>query len=158
MTPLALPLNRRRGGPYGSARATTEAAAAEAVRKTLRHEGVAQSALAIRVQREPFDANGAKADSFSDARFGRARLWHVEIAFAAPVRGPLILGDGRWLGLGLMAPKQRNDSVLAFSIVEGLCSAADPILVARAASRRHGESPASPRRAEIACFLHRSCG
>lgn len=136
VTPLALPaLGLRRGAQNGSTRATTEAAAAEAVRVALRHEGIAEAALAVRVQREPFDANGAKAENFSDARFERARLWHVEIDFAAPVRGPLLLGDGRWLGLGLMAPERRTDGVLAFSIVEGLCPAADPILVARALRR-----------------------
>jgi len=133
VTPLALPV--RRGARNGAARVMNEADAAASVREALRHEGVAQSALAIRVQREPFDANGAKAESFSDGRFERARLWHVEIDFASPVRGPLALGDGRWLGLGLMAPERRTEGVLAFSIVDGLRPAADPILVARALRR-----------------------
>ena len=37
-------------------------------------------------------------------RFAKERLWHVEITFAQPVEGPLIIGDGRYLGLGLMEP------------------------------------------------------
>jgi CRISPR-associated protein Csb2 len=37
-------------------------------------------------------------------RFAKERLWHVEITFAQPVGGPLIIGDGRYLGLGLMEP------------------------------------------------------
>ena len=37
------------------------------------------------------------------ARFA-GRLRHVEIVFPSPVPGPLVIGDGRFLGLGLLAP------------------------------------------------------
>ena len=32
------------------------------------------------------------------------QLYHVEIVFADPDCGPLLIGDGRWLGLGLIQP------------------------------------------------------
>jgi hypothetical protein len=41
-------------------------------------------------------------------RFAKERLWHVEITLAEPAAGPLILGDGRYLGLGLMEPISDN--------------------------------------------------
>ncbi|GAB4122352.1 MAG: hypothetical protein Kow001_20390 [Acidobacteriota bacterium] len=59
----------------------------------------------VRVQREPFEHNGARVEPFAEGtRFDKHRLWHVEIEFREPVIGPLVLGDGRFLGLGLMAP------------------------------------------------------
>ncbi len=39
-----------------------------------------------------------------ETRFDKHRLWHVEIAFKEPVAGSLVIGDGRFLGLGVMAP------------------------------------------------------
>jgi hypothetical protein len=53
--------------------------------------------------REPFHVRGAAADAFEAARFG-GRLRHVEVAFESPMRGPLVLGDGRFTGLGIMRP------------------------------------------------------
>lgn len=53
--------------------------------------------------REPFTGNGERAESFAPGTcFANERLWHIEIAFAQPVGGPLIIGDGRYLGLGVM--------------------------------------------------------
>ena len=59
----------------------------------------------IRVQREPFEANGERAETFAEGkRFSKHRLWHVEIEFHEGIPGPLVIGDGRFLGLGIMAP------------------------------------------------------
>jgi hypothetical protein len=58
----------------------------------------------VRVQVDPFSPRGSRADAFSADRFGSRRLYHVHIEFVEPIAGPLILGDGRWLGLGLMRP------------------------------------------------------
>ena len=33
------------------------------------------------------------------------RFWHAQIVFAQAAKGPVIIGDGRFLGLGIMAPK-----------------------------------------------------
>lgn len=136
VTPMALPVGGgRRGASNGSSRGDALAALAGAVRAALRHAGVAEKALIHRIQREPFEANGARAENFSGARFERARLWHVEIEFATPIRGPLVVGDGRWFGLGLMAPAPRIAGVLAFSIDDGLTAVADPIEIGRALRR-----------------------
>ena len=86
--------------------------------QALRHAGVAVPVESIRVQREPFDRNGARAEEFAvPERFAARGLHHVEIAFAQAVRGPLVIGNGRYLGLGLMAPqKDAFHDVLVFSI------------------------------------------
>src|SRR5262249_27070956 len=79
--------------------------AVSAVIQALRHAGMPARPLAVRVQREPFEAKGQRAESFAPGtRFVKERLWHVEMALAEAVQGPLILGDGRYLGLGLMTP------------------------------------------------------
>lgn len=79
--------------------------AASAVCRALRHAGVRAQVAAIRVQREPFEGRGARVEPFAEGtRFPKERLWHVEITFTEPVSGPLVIGDGRFLGLGVLAP------------------------------------------------------
>ena len=136
VTPAALPesARRRRIDPKrmreeakgGNERVEEEARAARAVAAALRHVGVRAPAEAVRVQREPFAAKGVRAESFEPQseslkkRFPKERLWHVEVAFAEPVAGPLVIGDGRWLGLGLMAPeKTRPRYALCFDLTAG---------------------------------------
>ena len=115
VTPAALPQRaaRRRIDPRrmrdeaknGAERSAEELTAAAAVRQALRHARIEAPVEWLRVQREPFAARGARAELFaSGTRFAKERLWHVEIAFALPVSGPMVIGDGRYLGLGLMAP------------------------------------------------------
>jgi CRISPR-associated protein Csb2 len=58
----------------------------------------------------------------------------VEIIFAEPVSGPLLIGDGRYLGLGLMAPDRSADGVFAFAIAGGL-ERAEPLGLSRALRR-----------------------
>ena len=104
----------------GEERAGEERRAVDAVAHALRHSGVSSHPSCVRVQREPLDAKGARAEAFAPGtRFGKERLWHVEVGFAEPVSGPLILGDGRYLGLGLMAPaaEARRD-VLVFGLAQ----------------------------------------
>ena len=145
VTPLALPVAlRRRIEPtrlVGEAKGTDERAIEEtravaAVRHAVRHAGVRASIARVRVQREPFDRNGERAESFAaGTRFPKEALWHVTVSFTTPVAGPLLLGDGRYLGLGLMRPDETMPDVLAFAMEEGLTDAAEPALVARAARR-----------------------
>ncbi len=124
VTPAALPVSRRRIAPArqhaeakkGGERADEESKAISAVLTALRHAGVDTTAVTIRVRREPFAAKGARAETFAHDRFGKHRLWHVEIIFQTPRAGPLIIGDGRYLGLGLMAPTREGSGVLAFQI------------------------------------------
>ncbi|GAB4187904.1 MAG: hypothetical protein OHK0024_28350 [Thalassobaculales bacterium] len=117
VTPAALPVARAGGRLTGRQRQDGEAQAIAAVRAALRHAGIATPAESIRVQREPFHGRGRRAEDFARPdRFPAERLWHVEIGFALPVAGPLLIGDGRYLGLGLLAPAavrgERRDALL----------------------------------------------
>jgi CRISPR-associated protein Csb2 len=133
---------RAKGGAERLAEETAAAsAAAAAVVQALRHAGVAARPEAIRVQREPFEAKGARAEAFAPdaptagSRFAKERLWHMEVGLDVPQRGPLVVGDGRYLGLGLMRPARRTDGVLAFAIEDGLAADADAATLTRALRR-----------------------
>lgn len=115
ITPAALPesAKRRRIEPSrrsaeaksSSERAHEQHQARLAVLAALRHAGYNLDVLEIVVQREPFQSHGARAEAFAPrTRFAKERLWHVSLKFANPVQGPLVLGDGRFLGLGVFAP------------------------------------------------------
>lgn len=121
VTPMAVPAARRRGQVGGRERASDEAQAVQAVRQALRHAGIAAAVDGIRVQREPWSGKGTRAEAFAPgSRFGAARLWHVEIRFVDPVAGPLAIGDGRYLGLGLMQRvEDAARDALVFPIREG---------------------------------------
>lgn len=148
VTPAALPQKaaRRRIEPTrlrepseqkGAAeRIVEETRAAAAVRQALRHAGVDATIASIHVQREPFEAKGARAEAFAlDTRFAKERLWHVEIAFTKPVHGLLLIGDGRYLGLGLLAPMRETRAIFAFSL-EGIKPAPGQEDAIAAAARR----------------------
>ena len=145
VTPLALgparlrrldPARTRKESKGGSERASEEALACGAVVQALRHVGVRVCPVDVRVQREPFHSRGARAEAFAaSTRFPKDSLWHVEVTFAEPMTGPLVLGNGRYLGLGLMQPNEPMPGVLVFGIGQGLADAAEPSLVAHAARR-----------------------
>jgi CRISPR-associated protein Csb2 len=109
ITPVVLPEPRPKGRLTGGARMATDQKAAAAVADALRHAGQVWRDVTIRVQQEPFHRQGARADAFDGDRF-TGRLQHVEISFPAPIDGPLVIGDGRWLGLGMMAPLREGPS------------------------------------------------
>src|SRR5581483_5126122 len=134
VTPAALPedARRRRIDPArkhgeakaGRERAEEQARAAAAVCQALRHAGVRTGVETIRVQREPFEAHGARVEAFAEGtRFPKERLWHVEVAFAAPISGPLAIGDGRFLGLGVLAPLRTTTGIHVFAFESGRSSA-----------------------------------
>ena len=145
VTPLVLPTARRRrieparietDVKGGQERANEEARAAVAVRRALHHAGVSVPVADVRVQREPFDRRGARAEAFAiGTRFPKEVLWHAAITFTEPVKGPVILGDGRYLGLGLMLTDERMHDIVAFAIENGLGDKAEAAAVARAARR-----------------------
>ena len=115
VTPAALPVPRLQGCAKGSERLENELQAAHAVAQALRHAGVAACADAVRVQREPFFSAGIQAEAFASAtRFPNSRLWHAEITFRESVSGPLVIGDGRYCGLGIMMPVEtrRRDALI----------------------------------------------
>ena len=120
----------------GTERIQEQQRAAAAVRQALRHADVRGRVELIRVQREPFEGNGERAEAFAPGtRFPKERLWHVEIAFADPVAGPLVIGDGRFLGLGVMYPVRQPEGIHAFQIDAGLSEEPDPLGLARALRR-----------------------
>lgn len=122
VTPVALPesVKRRRIDPArrvaeakaGEERIEEQRRAAGAIVQALRQADVRTRAEHIRVQREPFEARGARVEAFAPGtRFAKERLWHVEVAFVEPVSGPLAIGDGRFLGLGVMAPARQSTTL-----------------------------------------------
>ena len=123
ITPIALSkAQRRRTGTASKKtaeeRCQEERRAAGAVVQALRHTGLRTRPSEIHVQREPFQRRGVRAELFADgSRFSKHDLWHVQLRFREPVFGPLVIGDGRFCGLGLMAPKSDfSHDTVAFSI------------------------------------------
>lgn len=109
-----------------------------AVVQALRHADVRGKVANVRVQREPFEAGGERAEAFAPGtRFRLRQLWHVEITFVEPVSGPLTLGNGRYAGLGVMAPVQEpaaTSGIHALGVSDGV-SADLPVELARALRR-----------------------
>lgn len=106
------------------------------VRHALRHAGVGAKVRTIRVQREPFDGRGARVEPFAEGtRFSKHCLWHVELGLEHPVNGPLMIGDGRFLGLGLMRPIRSTAGVFVFAIESGSKANPEPVRLARAFRR-----------------------
>ena len=110
ITPVALSgASRRRLGPAhvksADERSREERVAAGIVVQALRHAGIRARPTDIRVQREPFHRRGVRAELFAaGSRFSKHALWHVQVQFRELVPGPMVIGDGRFCGLGLMEP------------------------------------------------------
>jgi CRISPR-associated protein Csb2 len=97
-------------------RRSEETRAVDAVRTALNQIGVRATLVDINLQREPFDARGARAERFAkQAAFAKERMWHVEMELSEPIEGPLVIGDGRFVGLGLMVPVVDVAGVFAFA-------------------------------------------
>ena len=123
MTPLALPGAPRRridgvvGTKAADERSWEERRAAGAIVQALRHAGIQGRPSAIKVQREPFQRRGVRAELFADgSRFSKHALWHVELRFREALSGPLVIGDGRFCGLGLMEPATHRTNVFTFDL------------------------------------------
>lgn len=116
VTPVALPLDPKKqlpvscglehdeSGVCGAERVYKQSQLFHSARQALRHSGITAQAQIRRIQREPFDSNGTLAECFAFQRFDRTRLYHLELEFAEPFSGPLVIGNGRFQGLGLMCP------------------------------------------------------
>lgn len=122
VSPVALPThpgNLRRGS--AGARAKAWARAEEAVAKSCAHVGLPRPAD-IQVSLVAHLVGARPANDYPAFRQGRGadggvvrRLVHASVEFAEPVSGPLMLGSGRFLGLGLMRPVDKTgaDSAVA---------------------------------------------
>jgi CRISPR-associated protein Csb2 len=145
VTPLALstaarrridPARQHEQAKSGAEYSSEQKQACHEIAQALRHAGLRDRITHVHVQREPFEARGERAEAFADGtRFSKHQLWHAEIEFAEPVHGPIVLGSGRYLGLGLMAPVRKAEGVFAFAIVDGMAASAEPLAVARALRR-----------------------
>ena len=110
----------RRGGQQ---RRSDEARAAFGVAQALRHMGVRARPESIHVQREPLHRRGVRAEMFAvGSRFSRRAMWHVVVRFDAPIERsvPLVIGDGRFCGLGLMEPVNVVEAEARYGGVYGL--------------------------------------
>ncbi len=121
-----------------------ELAAQRAVLRALRQAGVKGVPVRIEVQREPWERRGKRAESFATSgRFSKEQAWHVRVTFAQPVPGPVVIGDGRFAGLGVMAPPLRDpmearhgdDEVIVLRIDAGLLEDASSTGIAEALRR-----------------------
>ncbi|MEO7734922.1 MAG: type I-U CRISPR-associated protein Csb2 [Kofleriaceae bacterium] len=117
-------------------RESEEALACDAVRMALRHADVRARAVSVIVQRTPFQPRGARAEQFADgSRFAKERLWHVDLELSESIDGPLVIGDGRFLGLGVMTPVEEIDGIFAFSLDADPNMVRDPESLVRAMRR-----------------------
>ena len=123
-------------GTLATRRRRDEHQAIAAVQQALRHAGVHTKPASIRVQREPLHRHGEQAAKFAaDTRFPRRAMWHVELRFPEDVAGPLALGDGRFVGLGLMVPTVVRDDVVGFFIPNRRVAGCDAPVLIRALRR-----------------------
>lgn len=107
-----------------------------ALRHALRHAGVSTPLARARFQGSEEEPGRPAIGVFADGtRFSPDRFRYAELVFNEPVRGPLVLGDGRFLGLGVLAPRQAFPEAHTFQVEAGLTEDADPQAVARAFRR-----------------------
>ena len=141
ITPVVLSSMARPRGKHtkrGSERAGYEGQVVWAVQQALRQSEVFTPVASVRVQREPMLSSGERAEEFApDTRFAPYRLWHVALEFTEPVAGPLVVGDGRFTGLGLFAPlrETKRSFCLGFRLLGGLTPEATPENLALALRR-----------------------
>lgn len=123
----------RTGADESARRATAE----EGIRRAIRHSIVDATLVGVEVQRQAFEPKGLRIDrAVADTRFAASDAWHARLTFRRPPGGPLLLGNGRFLGLGLFAPERPFDSRwLSFRIVEGAAGIEEPERVAKALRR-----------------------
>ena len=117
-TPIALPTHP---GPLSRGTATSRAKAwakaEEAVADSCRHVGLPAPSDVV-LSFSPFIPGARPASKFPafkqrgrDGNQVARRLLHAAVTFDQPVKGPLLLGSGRFLGLGLMLPvREQGDS------------------------------------------------
>lgn len=105
-TPIVLDRNPKSFGHRNTAK--HEAAYARAVasiQKSCVDQGLPEP-VAVEVSRQPYLAQSGDAKAFNRVETGgRARFMiHARIQFPQPVAGPLVLGAGRFFGMGLCIP------------------------------------------------------
>lgn len=115
-TPVALPAHPGRlTGGTASARRVAWRRAEQAVVESCVHVGLPEPADVV-VSLDPFVVGAVPAYRFPAFRQGgrngepvARRLVHASVSFDRPLEGSLLLGAGRYLGLGLMRPVRTED-------------------------------------------------
>ena len=110
-TPIALPRHPGRlGGGTAAARARAWASAESSVALACDHVGLPEP-MSVEVSQGPLIKGARSTRRFPEfSQNGRAgrpvrrQLLHASVTFEHPVAGSLVLGAGRFLGLGLMRP------------------------------------------------------
>ena len=119
-TPIALPRHPGRlGGGTVVARARAWALAESSVSLACDHVGVPEP-MSVEVSQHPLIKGTHPTRRFpafnQNGRAGRPvrrQLVHASVTFERPVAGPLMLGAGRFLGLGLMRPAPMHEPAQA---------------------------------------------
>ena len=115
-TPIALPRHPGRlGGGAAAARARAWASAESSVTLACSHVGLPEP-MSVEVSQGPLIKGARPTRRFPEfSQNGRAgrpvrrQLLHASVTFEHPVAGPLMLGAGRFLGLGLMRPAPMHE-------------------------------------------------
>ncbi len=110
-TPVALPRHPGRlSGGTGAARAKAWVEAEATMKTACMHVGLPEP-VTVEVGFSPFVAGVRPATAYPpfsqkgrDGKPVRRQLVHAAVTFDRPVNGPLMLGAGRFMGLGLMRP------------------------------------------------------
>ena len=108
-TPIALPHHPGRFGPsaYPSERAKAWKRAEHLVRRSCSNVGLPNPSE-LTLSAAPFVAGSAPSHRYPPFRQGksgvRRSLVHAALLFDQPVEGPLLIGAGRYTGMGLMKP------------------------------------------------------
>jgi CRISPR-associated protein Csb2 len=74
-----------------------------AIRATLRH-ALLPAPVAIDCSPIPWQAAAVPAPAYTGNGLPSGLRLHLDVTFAAPVRGPVLVGRGRYFGVGLFAP------------------------------------------------------
>ena len=106
VTPIALPTHPGKlNKGTAAARSKAWARAETSISRSCLHVGLPEP-IVVSASLSPLVAGSRPAPSFPAFRQQQEvrRLVHAEVIFEQDIRGPLVLGAGRYLGLGLMRP------------------------------------------------------
>jgi CRISPR-associated protein Csb2 len=81
----------------------------KALRDTFAHAG-APSPAVLEVSSLPWQAAAVPAPAYTGQSLPDGLRVHVDVTFSEPVRGPLLVGRGRYFGVGLFAPVSAQDT------------------------------------------------